>query len=96
MKFTKSALLFGAALTLAPMAQSLAAESVEDFYRGKNLKLTVGSAAGSGFTLYARVLSRHMSQFIPGGPSIIIENLPGASGLRHMDYLVTVAARTAR
>lgn len=79
-----------ACMAAAPAAT---ADPVEDFYRGKTMKLTVGSAPGSGFTLYARVLSRHMPQHIPGAPTIVIENLPGASGLRHMDHLVTVAAK---
>ena len=86
-------LLLGVALSSIPFASSQAAETPEEFYRGKNIKLTVGSAAGSGFTLYARVLGRHMPRYIPGAPTIVIENLPGASGLRHMDHLVTVAAK---
>lgn len=69
------------------------ADAVAEFYRGRIVKVTVGSAAASGFTLYARVLSRHMPQHIPGQPGMVIENLPGASGLRHMDHLVSVAAR---
>ena len=72
---------------------SFAQDAVEDFYRGRTVKLTVGSAAGSGFTLYARVLTRHMPQHVPGAPTIVVENLPGASGLRHMDHLVTIAAK---
>lgn len=90
----RSALGLALACAIASSAGAPArADSVEEFYRGKVVKLTVGSAAASGFTLYARVLSRHMPQHIPGQPSIVIENLPGASGLRHMDHLVTVAAK---
>ena len=91
-------LRFSVALLSAAILSSLingpaAADPVHDFYNGRTVKLTVGSAAGSGFTLYARVLTRHMPKHIPGGPSIVIENLPGASGLRHMDHLVTIAAK---
>ncbi len=91
---TRLIALLRSTLVAAPFcATGAVANPVEDFYRGKPLKITVGSAAASGFTLYARVLSRHMGPFIPGGPTIIIENLPGASGLRHLDHLVTVAPK---
>ena len=60
-----------------------AAGPISDFYRGRNLTISVGSAAGSGFTLYARLIARHLPKHIPGSPNIIIENLPGAAGLRH-------------
>jgi tripartite-type tricarboxylate transporter receptor subunit TctC len=93
MKASRFVLMLGAVIASVSPAISQTANAVEEFYRGKNVKLTVGSAAGSGFTLYARVLGRHMPQFIPGAPTIVIENLPGASGLRHMDHLVTVAAK---
>lgn len=85
--------LVGAAIASIALCTPAAANPVEDFYKGRAIKLTVGSAPASGFTLYARVLSRHMPQQIPGAPTIVIENLPGASGLRHMDHLVTVAAK---
>lgn len=87
------ALLGSALLTLPMSVAGSRADPVEDFYRGKPLRITVGSAAASGFTLYARVLSRHIGQFIPGAPAIVIENLPGASGLRHLDHLVTIAPK---
>jgi tripartite-type tricarboxylate transporter receptor subunit TctC len=93
MNLRPSAALLSATVASILAAGPSAADPVHDFYNGRNVKLTVGSAAGSGFTLYARVLSRHMPKHIPGGPSIVIENLPGASGLRHMDHLVTVAAK---
>ncbi len=93
MKLSVCACAIGIALGSLSGGMSIAQESVEDFYRGRTMKLTVGSAAGSGFTLYARVLARYMPQHVPGSPAMVIENLPGASGLRHMDHLVTVAAK---
>ncbi|MFN3889533.1 MAG: Bug family tripartite tricarboxylate transporter substrate binding protein [Beijerinckiaceae bacterium] len=93
MKSKRHATLLCAAIIAPFVCAQASAETVEEFYKARPLKLTVGSAAASGFTLYARVLSRHMPQHIPGQPAIVIENLPGASGLRHMDHLVTVAAK---
>lgn len=87
------ALTLSALLAMPVAATGATAETLEEFYGNQPFKITVGSAAGSGFTLYARVISRHMAKHIPGSPAIIIENLPGASGLRHLDHLVTVAPK---
>jgi tripartite-type tricarboxylate transporter receptor subunit TctC len=78
---------------LALPAYEARADAIADFYKSKPMVLSVGSAVGSGFTIYARLISRHMPRYIPGAPTIVIENLPGASGLRHMDHLVTVAPK---
>jgi tripartite-type tricarboxylate transporter receptor subunit TctC len=57
------------------------AQSVEDFYRGRSLRLTVAAAVGGGADLYARVLARHLGRHIPGQPTFVIQNTPGAAGL---------------
>jgi tripartite-type tricarboxylate transporter receptor subunit TctC len=62
-------------------------KAVEDFYRGKTVKLLVGFTAGGGYDLVARLLSRHLSRHIPGNPSIIVENMPGATGLIASNHL---------
>jgi len=67
--------LFG----VGPTAAS--AQSVEDFYRGRTLRLNVAAAVGGGADLYARVLARHLGNHIPGRPTFIIQNIPGAAGL---------------
>ena len=75
MKNQLNAALLCVALAAPFACAQASAETVEEFYKGRPLKLTVGSAPASGFTLYARVLSRHMPQHIPGQPAIVIENL---------------------
>ncbi len=57
------------------------AQSVDDFYRGRSVRLTVAAAVGGGADLYARVLARHLGKHIPGHPTFIIQNTPGAAGL---------------
>ena len=47
------------------------------FYEGKTIRIVVGVSAGGGFDLYARILSRHMTRYIPGKPTIIVENVTG-------------------
>ena len=57
------------------------AASVEDFYRGKSVRIVVGFSAGGGFDTYVRALARHMSKHIPGSPSVVVENMTGAGSL---------------
>jgi tripartite-type tricarboxylate transporter receptor subunit TctC len=70
-----------------------AADDVADFYRGRTVELVVSSGAGGGYDLNARVLSRHMGAFIPGNPTIVVNNMPGAGGIRASNYLYNVAPR---
>ncbi len=54
--------------------------SAEDFYKDKVLHFIVGYSAGGSFDLYTRLVARHISKHIPGGPLAIVENMPGAGG----------------
>jgi len=69
------------------------ADEVADFYRGKSISLVVSTAAGGGYDLWARMLSRHFSKHIPGNPNIVVQNTPGSGGLRVMNQLNTVSPR---
>jgi tripartite-type tricarboxylate transporter receptor subunit TctC len=57
------------------------AQDVADFYRGKQLRMIVGSAVGGGYDLFARIVARHMVRHIPGNPGIIVQNQPAAGGV---------------
>src|SRR5690349_3451338 len=80
----------GAAL-IAPISH--AGADVADFYRGKTLRILVGYGPGTGYDLYARLLSRHLAKHMPGQPTIIIQNMPGAASLTMLNYLYNVAPR---
>jgi tripartite-type tricarboxylate transporter receptor subunit TctC len=71
MRFT-----FGLALALLGLVPSLA--SAEDFYQGKTLTIMVGFSPGGGFDMNARLLARHIGKYIPGNPTVIVTNAPGA------------------
>jgi tripartite-type tricarboxylate transporter receptor subunit TctC len=75
----KSALL-GLAVVLATGATA-AADDVADFYRGKTLRLIVGVGVGSGYDINARAIARHLPTHIPGNPTVIVQNQPGAGSL---------------
>ena len=67
--------------TAALAAHHAAAQSVEQFYRGRTVTLYVASAPGGINDLTARLIARHMPEFLPGKPTIVVQNLTGASGL---------------
>lgn len=67
-----------------------------DFYKGKTIQFIVGGAPGGGFDTYARVISRHMATYIPGKPSIIPQNMPGAGSRKAAAYMYTVAPKDGR
>lgn len=62
-----------------------------DYYAGKTVDIIVGGAAGGGIDLYARAIGRFLSRHIPGGPTIVVKNLPGASGTRANQYIAAGA-----
>jgi tripartite-type tricarboxylate transporter receptor subunit TctC len=68
-------LLFGS------IAAALAQDDVAAFYRGKQVRLVVGTAPGGGYDLFARIVARHMAAHIPGQPTVIVQNQPAAGGL---------------
>src|ERR1043166_6899031 len=79
-----------AALACAP---ANAQEDVAAFYKGKTVRIVVGTAAGGGYDLFARIVARHLAAHIPGGPSIIAQNLPAAGGLVMTNQLYASAPR---
>lgn len=76
----------------SPTAQA-ESNSVASFYRGKTVTVAVGYSAGGGFDLYARLLARHLGKYIPGNPTVIVQNMPGAGSLVAANYLYNVAPR---
>jgi len=77
----KPGLTLMAAVLLGASSIETHAQSVEDFYRGKSLKMTVAAAPGGGADLYARVVVRHLGRHIPGNPTFVVQHVPGAAGL---------------
>src|SRR4029077_5661306 len=84
--------ILAAALLLA-LTRAAAADDVENFYRGRTLTVVISFSVGGGYDLYARVLARYLGKYIPGHPTIVPANMPGAGGLRASNYLYTAAAK---
>lgn len=81
-----------ALVALALAAQPASAEEAE-FYKGKQIRFVIGSAAGGGYDTYGRLLAEHLPRHVPGRPTIVPQNMPGASGIRSANYLYEVAPR---
>ena len=88
--FSGIAAIAAVALTLPVAGQ---AESVADFYKGRTVELMIGYSGGGGYDVYARLLARHMGKHIPGNPTIVPRNMPGAGSLVLANWLYNVAAK---
>ena len=65
----------------------------EDFYRGKQIRLVVGTGAGQDYDIWARLIGRHMPRHIAGGPVFVVENMPGGGHIVATNYLFNTAPR---
>jgi tripartite-type tricarboxylate transporter receptor subunit TctC len=89
MRLRGVAIAGGLCLALAPAGAR--ADAISDFYRGKTVTLIVASGAGGGYDFFARALAKHMGRYIPGNPTLIVQNMPGAGGARMVNYTYNVA-----
>ena len=64
-----------------------------DFYKGRTVSIVIGHEVGTGFDIYGRVLARHLSRHIPGNPSMVVQNMVGASGIAAANWLYNVAPK---
>src|SRR5216683_6168456 len=75
------ALLLSAICVALSIDRQASAQSVEQFYKGRAITMLVGTSPGGINDISARLVARHLSRFIPGGPSIVVQNNPGGGGL---------------
>ena len=86
---------FALAAVLAAITSGFghAQNAVEAFYKGHQINLIVGYGPGGGYDLTARLLARHIGRFIPGQPSVVVQNMAGAGSLRAANYLYAAAPK---
>ena len=89
----RRSLILACLIAVATTASARAQEDVAAFYKDKQIRLVVGSAAGSGYDIGARLLARYIGQYIPGNPTFIIQNQPGAASMAMTNALYNVAPR---
>lgn len=78
-------------ITFALTALAARAETSQDFYRGKTLKVIVGYAPGGGFDAYARLLADHLPRHLADAPTVIVQSMPGAASVNAANYIYRVA-----
>jgi tripartite-type tricarboxylate transporter receptor subunit TctC len=81
------------AASLAVPAGTARAQSIEEFYKNKNVKVISSSGVGGGYDTYARLLARIMPRYLPGKPNMIVQNMPGAGGVKASNYLFNAAPK---
>src|SRR4051794_2584391 len=79
--------------TLVATGAAQAQDAVAQFYRGKQINLYIGSTPGGGYDAYARLLARKFSNYIPGNPTIIPQNMPGAGSNKLAGFMYQVAPK---
>jgi tripartite-type tricarboxylate transporter receptor subunit TctC len=90
----RSALLFVmASLCGAPQPAAAQGTSQDDFYKGKQITIVIGLGAGETYDLYARLLARYLSKYIPGEPVIVPKNQPGAGSLNAVNSVYNTAPK---
>ena len=91
----RSSLRAGLAFPAAALLASLFAMPAlaADFYAGKTIEFIIGSDVGGGYDIYARAIARHLHRFIPGNPTIVPKNQPGAGSGRAASFIYSVAPK---
>jgi hypothetical protein len=80
-------------ILISVLPVSARAASVEEFYKGKTIQFIVGGSAGGGYDTYTRLIGRHIGQYIPGKPAVVVQNMPGAGMLIAANYIYNSAPR---
>lgn len=81
-----------ATVVLASLGAGQAAQA-QDFHAGKTLTIIAGTGAGGGHDIFARMLARHLPRYLPGAPTVIVQNMPGAGGKRATDFIYNGAPK---
>lgn len=90
---TRTQLPFAGAIALTVATFASVPLHAADFYAGKSIELLVGAPPGGGYDIYARTVARHIVRHIPGNPSIVVKNMPGAGSAKAAQYVSTMAPK---
>jgi tripartite-type tricarboxylate transporter receptor subunit TctC len=88
---TASANWIGAIFLVVALAFSVELHGQTNFYQGKTIKVVIGSSAGGGYDLWARLIAMHLGKHLPGNPALVAQNMPGAGGVVAANYVYGVA-----
>jgi tripartite-type tricarboxylate transporter receptor subunit TctC len=82
---------FSAAISFVHFIPVASAEESDGIFAGRQVRIIVATGAGRGYDTYARLVARHLGKHIAGHPTFVVENMPGASGIRAINYLYAAA-----
>jgi tripartite-type tricarboxylate transporter receptor subunit TctC len=88
-----SASLVAAAAIAGACSLPARAETAADFFKGRQVTIYIGTGPGGGYDFYGRLVARHLGRHIPGTPSVVPNNMPGAGSLRAANFLYEVAPK---
>ncbi|MDP2357350.1 MAG: hypothetical protein Q8M31_14975 [Beijerinckiaceae bacterium] len=81
------------ALAVLTSGEAARAQSLEEFYKGRQVQVIISSTSGSTYDRYARFLAQHMGKHIPGNPTFVPRNMPGGGGIVATQYLHRIAPK---
>lgn len=81
------------AIAVMVLALPAYAQSGTDFYKGKQIAIVIGSDAGGGYDAYGRLVGRYLGKHIPGNPTVVPQNMPGAGQTKAAGYVYSVALK---
>lgn len=76
---------------LLVISSLIPAQAQDSFYKGKTVRIIVGASAGGGYDTYSRTIARHIGKYVPGNPTFVVDNMPGAGFLISANYIYRVA-----
>ena len=85
--------VLGCVLGITTFAVAAAGQPANEYYRGKEVSILVGYAAGGGYDTFARAVAQVVGRYLPGSPTVIVQNMPGADGLAVANYMAQRAPR---
>jgi len=88
-----AASLFVAGMTALVFNGAARADAVADFYKSKTLRILIGYGAGGGYDTTTRMFAKHLSRHIPGNPTIVPQNMPGAGSMKVANFLYNAAPK---
>lgn len=85
--------LFGSLATIGAGAGPARAETPAEFYKGKTVSIVIGTSAGNDYDLRGRLIGKYLQRYIPGQPTVVVRNMPGAGGITAANHLAALAPR---
>ena len=85
--------LIATVVAISAATPATAQKSVADFYKDRTVTMIVASSAGGGYNAYGRTIAKHIVKHIPGNPTVIVKNMPGAGGRKATAYVAKVAPK---